>query len=87
MLLNELIRRLRDSDPQVVYTITFLYEAFNEQQKQLDTLTSTIELLAQMNDAFMKRDAAFEAKLNMLRSFGSTEGVEVSSVAPDPEDR
>jgi hypothetical protein len=86
MMFAELNRRLKDSDPQVHYMIAFLFEAFNEQQKQLDMLSSAIELMARMNEAFMQRDAAFEEKLNMLRSFGKTEGVEVSSVTPDPED-
>lgn len=75
MMLMELTRRLQDSDPQVRYILTYLYEAFNEQQKQLNMLSNIAQKLAEHDEII----------IGQLTSFGRVDGVEVSSVAPDPE--
>lgn len=90
MLLLELTKRLNDSDPQVRYICTFLYEMVNEQQKQLDMLANIATMLAEQNHQILKRmdsqseNAALEI-VKQLKEFGKTPGVEVSSVANDPE--
>jgi len=87
MLLNEIMRRLHDSDPQVRYVVAFLYEAFNEQQKQIDMMSNIIQAMAKGFDTSARQTANLTERIYDLEHFGQTAGVSVSSVANDPEDR
>jgi len=86
MLLNEIMRRLQNSDPQVRYVVTFLYEAFNEQQKQLDMMANIITELSRGTSNAMTITSSLSQRVHDLEHFGETAGVSVSSVAHDPSD-
>jgi len=90
MLLNEIMRRLQNSDPQVRYVVTFLYEAFNEQQKQLNLMADVITEMAKLSEHTTREARELKSSLTQrvhdLEHFGETAGVSVSSVARDPSD-
>jgi hypothetical protein len=83
----ELNRRLKDSDPQVRYSIIFLYEQMIELQKQLDQAAQAILGFANMMEQFVAMNKHTSDVLQNIRRFGITEGVSVSSesVLDDPD--
>lgn len=80
----EMQRRLRDSglSPQACYIVNFLYEMVVEQQKQLDVQASVSLALAESMQGFAHLS---EANMALLQRGNKTEGVDISSVANDPE--
>lgn len=84
---TELSRRLQNSDPQVRYTIMFLYEQMAEIQKQLDEAAQAILGFAGMMEQFVELNKHTNDVLQNMRRFGITEGVSVhsESVIDDPD--
>jgi hypothetical protein len=63
---------------------------FNEQQKQLDILSNIAKMLAEHDEHIigqlsLKQTDNLDDVVRELGAFGKTPGVEVSSVANDPE--
>jgi hypothetical protein len=86
---NELNKRLQDSDPQVRYTVMFLYEQMAEIQKQLDQVAQAMLGFAQMMEQFVAINNETNAVLqNMRRGHDSVDGVSVysESVLDEPEE-
>jgi hypothetical protein len=70
----------------VRYVVTFLYEAFNEQQKQLDMMSNIVTMMAKLNKRTLDDNASLKDRVHDLEHFGDVSGVDVSSVAQEPED-
>lgn len=92
MSFNEFQREIqkRISDPQQAYILTLMYERFSDLAQQQETLASlmitlsnTIERVVKMHQSDQETVSQLAKRAGML---GKEPGVDVNSVANDPED-
>lgn len=86
---NEFQRELqkRNIDPQSAYMFTLVYERLIETQRELTTCT---RLLSQMTDSmagFVQLNEMQQGQIKQLLRHGRPDGIEIESVANDPNDR
>lgn len=87
MQFNEFNRRLKDANvsPQLSFLMTHLFEVMVEVNKQMNTLTSLQVKLAESLQNIVHLSEADRRLMSQAMGFGKMEGIEVSSVANDPE--
>lgn len=85
MNLQELTRRLREQNPELVYVITALYETIVEQQKVIDQQTSILLNVVNSMEGVLKFSTSLRQQMQLMEKIGKTEGVTVESVSAEPE--
>lgn len=83
----EFERRLRDASlsPQAMYIISEQRERIVELQKQVDLQADATLMLARTIEGFVKLNEAMEQKLELVSRGSAPFGIDVSSVASEPE--
>jgi hypothetical protein len=86
---NEFQRELRkrELDPKLEYLFTMLYEQQAEIIKQQDLLGQALLDMTGTVASFVKLHEATQKKVMQIARQGRPEGVDVFSVANDPDDR
>ena len=87
MTFNEFQRELnrRVKDPQLAYMLTFMFETIVTQNQQIDEMASLLLNLAEQQQRFVEFNAQTQEVLKRVERRGRPDGVEVHSVANDPE--
>lgn len=88
MPFNKFVQQLnnRGIDKQVAYMLTVLCEQQIELGKQLDACASIIEQMANSMQGLVALNARTQEGLEILMKRNQMDGVDVASVANDPED-
>lgn len=88
---NEFQRELQrhNIEAPVAYMFTMMYEQMSEMGKQLDDMAKIVELFANQLQGFVTLREIDAKDLEVLKkrlgSYGKVDGVEVKSVANEPE--
>ena len=87
MQFNEFKRRLNDAhlSPQAEYLLTHMFEVQVQFSKDMNTQSNLILELANTLAKFVQLNQAMEGKMREVMGIGKEDGVEVQSVANDPE--
>jgi hypothetical protein len=87
MQFNEFKRRLNDAhlSPQAEYLLTHMFEVQVQFSKDMNTQSSLILELANAVGKFIQLNQAMEDKMRQVLGLGKEDGIDVQSVANDPE--
>lgn len=77
--------RKRDIEGPVAYMLTVMYEQMGEMSKQLDMCASVIEQLAGTLSNFVQLSEVMNGRLQELSKRHMADGIELHSVANEPE--
>lgn len=85
---NEFQRELRSHgvDGPLAYFLTLIYERLIETESQLTLCTRLVDSMATSMEGFVQLNEVQQRELRMLIRGGRPDGVEVASVANEPED-
>ena len=85
---NEFQRELRSLgvDGPLAYFLTLIYERLIETENQLTLCTRLVDSMATSMEGFVQLNEVQQRELRMLIRGGRPDGVEVASVANEPED-
>lgn len=88
MQFNQFQKELRDRgiDPQSAYMFTLVYERLIETEKQLTMATNLIGALTESVQGFVRLNEVQQRDLRTFMRNGRPDGIEVHSVANEPED-
>lgn len=84
---NEFQRELRKriNDPQVAYMLSMLFEKMTALSAQVDDCASVLLNVVNQNERVASLNANTMQRVQRIERKGMPEGVEVTSVSPDPE--
>lgn len=89
MQFNQFQKELRDRgiDPQAAYMFTLVYERLIETEKQLTMASNLIMALTEITQNFVQLNEVQQRELKQFMRSGRPDGIEVDSVAIDPNER
>lgn len=75
----------RQIPKQTAFMLATVYENVFEMSKQLDTLSSLLLKTVETMQGVVGSNEVVLAQAKRLREFGKEDGIDVTSVVPDPE--
>lgn len=76
----------RNIDPQIAYMFTLVYERLIETSRELTTCTNLLAELANSVSGFVQLNVMQQDQIKHLLRHGRPDGIEIESVAHDPND-